>query len=290
MQGAAWGALAMLAQVTVDRLAAVLESWYDAASTGEGRGQLRSRIQGLVVPLLPLVSSDPDWLSGLEQRLARSADDEFLARLPALRGGFQSLTPTDRASLFSARLAVLEPGGTAVTGARPVDDPVSLACATAADRAGRAAIARLMPDFSLREPGSGDAHAAMIKISEPPGEIRLADRWRLVLGVQGCNSAKGQRAARSLDELYGASALAGRGQRDDLAGRGGTEAPSPSAREWINEVKGLFGTDVCEEVLGDAAAGGRAVVLEHLNPNTVRPSVNLLEQVLALRGRFPNGN
>ena len=127
----------------------------------------------------------------------------------------------------------------------------------------------------------------MIRISEPPGEISLADRWRLVLGVKGCHSAKARRAASTLDQLYGASARAGRGQRDDLTGRGGTEAASPSAREWINEVHGLFGADVCEEVLGDAAAGGRAAVLEHLNPDTVRPSVGLLEQVLALRGALP---
>jgi uncharacterized protein with von Willebrand factor type A (vWA) domain len=240
-----------------------------------------------MVPLLPLVSSDPDWLSGLEDRLASSADDEFLARLPALRGGFQILTPVDRARLLSDRLAVLEPNGPAATTSRPMDDPVALACATAADRAGRAAIARLLPDFSLRQPGKSDAQAALIRISEPPGEIILADRWRLVLGVQGCNSAKAKRAASTLDQLYGASTRPGREQRKDLAGRGGTEAPAPSAREWINEVHGLFGKDVCEEVLGEAATAGRAAVLEHLNPNTVRPSVNLLEQVLALRGALP---
>ena len=119
MQGAAWGALAMLAQVSMDRLGAILASWYDGASTGEGRGQLRSRLQGLLVPLLPLVSSDPEWLSGLESRLASSADDEFLVRLPALRGGFQTLTPADRARLLSDRLAVLEPGGPATTAHNP---------------------------------------------------------------------------------------------------------------------------------------------------------------------------
>jgi Family of unknown function (DUF5682)/VWA domain containing CoxE-like protein len=287
MQGAAWGALAMLAQVSMDRLGAILASWYDGASSGEGRGKLRSRLQGLLVPLLPLVWSDPEWLSGLESRLASSADDEYLVRLPALRGGFQQLTPADRARLLGDRLAALEPGGPKAAGAQPISDPVSFAGATAADRAGRAAIARLLPDYLLREPRRSDAHAAMIRISEPPGEISLADRWRLVLGMKGCGSAKAKRAASTLDQLYGASARAGRGQREDLAGRGGTEAASPSAREWINEVHGLFGADVCEEVLGDAAAGGRAAVLEHLNPNTVRPSVGLLEQVLALRGALP---
>jgi Mg-chelatase subunit ChlD len=286
MQGATWGALAMLAETTADRLGTVLAGWYDGASTGEGRGHLRSRLQGLLVPLLPLVAADPVWLNGLEGRLSASPDDEFLSRLPALRGGFQSLTLADRARLLNDRLAVLEPGGPA-TAARHIDDPERLARALAADRAGRAAVARLLPDFMLREPGKGEAHAALFRVSDPPGEITLAERWRLVLGVKGCQSPRARRAATTLDQLYGASCRAGRGQRDDLAGRGGTEPPAPSAREWVEEVNGLFGKDVCEEVLGEAAAGGRAAVLEHLNPDTVRPSVGLLEQVLALRGALP---
>jgi hypothetical protein len=287
MQGAAWGALAMLAQIPMDWLSAVLASWYDGGSTSEGRRQLRTRLQGLMVALLPLVCLEPDWLSGLEERLGSSADDEFLTRLPALRGGFQSLTPADRARLLSDRLALLEPHGPAASGVRPVDDPELFARVLGADRAGRAAIARLLPEFSLRELGTSDAHAPLLRLSAPPGEIALADRWRLVLGVQGCQAPKARRAASTLDQLYGASARAGRGHRDDLAGRGGSEVPAPSPREWVNEVDHLFGKDVCEEVLGEAAAAGRAAILEHLNPNTVRPSVNLLEQVLALRGALP---
>jgi hypothetical protein len=286
MQGAGWGALAMLEPIAPDLHAAVA-GWYDAASTTEGRGHLRSRLQGLMVPLLPLVSSDPDWLSGLEQRLSSSGDDEFLARLPALRGGFHLLTPADRARLLNDRLAVLQPGGPASIGARHIDDPESLARATAADRAGRAAVAALLPDLLLREPGKTDVHAKLIPVSEPPGEIPLADRWRLILGVKGCGSPRACRAARALDQLYGDSTRAGRGQRADLAGGGGTEAATPSAREWIDDVQELFDKDVCEEVLGAAVAGGRAAVLEHLDPNTARPSMELLQQVLALRGALP---
>jgi hypothetical protein len=287
MQGAAWGALAMLVAVDVKRLAVAVAGWYDGASTSEGRRRLRSRIGGLMVPLLPLVSSDPDWLRGLQQRLASSPDDEFLSRLPALRGGFHTLTPADRARLLSDRLAALEPHGPAATGTRRIDDPVMLASATAADRAGRAAIARLLPDFAIRETGRHGADAKPIRISEPPGEITLADRWRLVLGVKGCSTPKSRRVASTLDQLYGAGTRAGRGHRADLAGGGGTEEASPTAREWIKDVDGLFGEDVCEEVLGEAAANGRAAVLEHLNPDAVRPSVELLEQVLSLRGALP---
>ena len=156
MQGAAWGALAMLALDTLDELGAMLASWYDGASTTEGRGQLRSRLQGLLVPLLPLVSSDPDWLSGLETRFETTLEEEFLVRLPALRGGFQILAPADRARLLADRLAVLEPGGPAAV-AQAIHDPESFAAAVAADRAGRAAIARLLVEFVVREPGKRGA-------------------------------------------------------------------------------------------------------------------------------------
>ncbi len=287
MQGAAWGALAMLAQAAAPAAGAMLASWYDGALTAEGRAHLRLRLQGLMVPLLPLVSSDPDWLSGLESRFESSTDDEFLVRLPALRGGFQTLTPAERAFLLSDRLAVLEPGGPAANAVQPIRDPASFAAAKTADHAARGAIAQLLPDLLLREARTSNVHAEPFRINEPPGEITLADRWRLVLGVKGARGSKGRRAASTLDQLYGTSARAGRGQKNDLAGGGGSEAASPSAREWVNDVHDLFGADVYQEVLGDAAAGGRAAVLEYLNPDTVRPSVKLLEQVLALRGALP---
>ena len=73
----------MLAAITSDRLGAVLASWYDGASTAEGRKQLRARLQGLVVPLVPLISTDPQLFAGLEERLTASPDPEFLERLPS---------------------------------------------------------------------------------------------------------------------------------------------------------------------------------------------------------------
>ena len=110
MQGAAWGALAMLAAVDVERLGVTLGGWYDGASTSEGRNYLRSRVSGLMVPLLPLViASDPDWLTGLNSEWPLRRTMNSCRRLPALRGGFQSLTPADRARLLIDRLAALEP-------------------------------------------------------------------------------------------------------------------------------------------------------------------------------------
>ncbi len=288
MQGAAVGGQAMLGDVDQLQLSSALSGWFDAASNVEGRKHLKARLNGLMVPLLPLVASDPDWLSGLEQRLSKVLDEEFLARLPALRGGFDSLTPADRAWLLHARLELISPGGNAVAGKRRIDDPVLLAQGIAADRAGRAAIAALLPDFALRE--ATDANdIEPVLVSEPAGAICLADRWRLVLGVQGCQTQHSRQIASTLDQLYGASCRPGQGRQQDLLGGpgGGTGEASPSAREWNNDVEGLFGKDVCEEVMAEAAAGGRAAVLEHINPDSVNPSVELLEQVLSLRGALP---
>jgi Mg-chelatase subunit ChlD len=287
MQGAAWGALAMLEQASRDELAAAIASWFDAGSIAEGRKQLKLRLQGLMEPLLSLVIADPDWHAGLEQRLESAPDDDFMSRLPALRGGFQNLPPGDRAQLLRDRLAIIEPGGPARTMARPIDDPVAFAAAIAADRAGRSAIARLLPDFVLHTSHSPDAADSVIRVADPPGEIPLADRWRMILGVKGCSSPKAQRCAGSLDQLYGRSTGTGRGQKRDLAQGGGTEAPAPSAREWIADLEELFDKDVYEEVIGEAAANGRAAVLEHMNPESVRPSIGLLEQILSLRGALP---
>lgn len=116
------------------------------------------------------------------------------------------------------------------------------------------------------------------------------DRWRLVLGKEREKlSPPAGRAARALDELYGRGR--GEGSRGDLGGGGGgQEAPFPSTREWSEELEGLFGEAVREEVLGAAAERGRPAALLALDPETVRPSIELLETVLSLKGSLPEGS
>ena len=58
-------------------------------------------------------------------------------------------------------------------------------------------------------------------------------------------------------------------------------------REWSDELDSLFGTRVREEVLGRAAARGRSDVIEALDPESITPSIELLEQVLSLAGSLP---
>ncbi|MEU9002924.1 DUF5682 family protein [Streptomyces sp. NPDC048551] len=100
------------------------------------------------------------------------------------------------------------------------------------------------------------------------------ERWRLLLGRERDRLPAGaRRYARALDELYG-------------EGRG-DEPSFPTAREWSAELESLFGADVREEVLADAAGAGRTDVLAQLDPASVRPSVELLTSVLSLAGGMP---
>ncbi|RCS54070.1 VWA domain-containing protein [Bremerella cremea] len=289
MQGAAWGGLAITGEANTEQLSQALSSWYDAASHYDGRQHLRSRLQGLLVPLLPLIEAEASWLDGLQVRLEASDDSEFLTRLPALRAGFDSVSPNERARLLTERLEILEPDGPGNIRRMLLEDPLAMAAASSTDRVGREAISRLIPDFVMHEPGKHDAYARPVTVSEPPGQISLADRWRLVLGVQGTTGKKSQRVASTLDELYGGAVRPGRGYHDDLvpSNRGGTEKATPTAREWLHELSGLFGKDLCEEIAAEAATGNRPALLEHLDGDQVRPSVALLEQVLSLKGALP---
>lgn len=108
------------------------------------------------------------------------------------------------------------------------------------------------------------------------------DRWRLLLGRERERlDAAGRRAGLALDELYGA------GQGEGSASGLGGAPPGLSTREWAEELEALFGSRVMEQVLGRAAAGGRSAAVLEVDPGQVTPSVELLEQVLALKGSLP---
>lgn len=110
------------------------------------------------------------------------------------------------------------------------------------------------------------------------------DRWRLLLGRERERlEASGRRAALALDELYGAGR--GEGSASSLGGPAG--AAGLSTREWAEELEALFGARVMEQVLGRAAASGRGAAILEVEPDEVTPSVELLEQVLSLKGGLP---
>lgn len=111
--------------------------------------------------------------------------------------------------------------------------------------------------------------------------ISPEDRWRLILGAERdkVSAGVGARAGVALDELYGEGH--GEGANSRL---GGTGPPSLSAREWASELEELFGRRVRDEVLARAVAAGRTDALLELSPESVTPSVELLQQLLSLKG------
>ena len=279
MIGAAAGVVRML--LGLDEPAALgsrLASWVDTATTPDARRALRGRLTGALAVAEPLLHTGGEALTGLLERVESLADDEFLARLPALRGGFHVLSPAARGRLLEVVHERL--GGGYDVGA--VDDPDLLLARLLADRAGLDALSR----HRLPAPSTTDGHPPTVDAAARTvsGQLSAADRWRLVLGRESrCLAGAARRYATALDELYGTGQ--GEGCRDgDAAGRG---PAFPSVREWARELEELFGSGVREEVLASAAESGRADAALLLEPHSVRPSVELLQSVLSLAGGMP---
>jgi uncharacterized protein with von Willebrand factor type A (vWA) domain len=113
----------------------------------------------------------------------------------------------------------------------------------------------------------------------PPG-----DRWRLILGQERDRVQAGaRRVGIALDQLYGAGR--GEGARSRLDG--GRESGYASTREWVEDLEELFGDRVRDEILGRAAAAGHRGAILEADPSRVTPSIELLQQILSLKGALP---
>ncbi|MFD3918415.1 DUF5682 family protein [Streptomyces sp. NPDC058595] len=289
-------------------------SWIDRATGPDERRRLSGLLTGLLTAAGPLLQSAETALTPLLDRIDSLPDQGFLDRLPALRGGFDILTPADRGRLLRTVTERL--------GDRPdltlSAPPELVALWTAADAAGLAALTALkLPAVGLPErvaselpsDGSGPepgpvgvpngTHGTRGAAGRPPTgpvdsrRLAPADRWRLLLGRESEQLPdEARRYAYALDELYGTGR--GEGSADLASGPpgatgdgGGRERSFPTAREWAEELDALFAADVREEVLGRAAHAGRTEVIAELDPAHVRPSIELLSSVLSLAGGMP---
>ncbi|WP_318196404.1 vWA domain-containing protein [Streptomyces sp. MCL20-2] len=294
-------------------------SWVDGAVDSASRATLTARLSGVLTVAGPLLTVGSGALDPLLDRVVELDDAAFLARLPALRGGFDTLSPAARDRLLGT---VEERLGERVDDLH-ADDPAELARRTAADLAARELLTGLgLPVPSSphdgRVPTPSDHFAAAAPPAEanpataPPTEAALvpalpteptpaqarfrtlapADRWRLVLGRSSDRLPAGAaRLATALDELYGTGH--GEGSRGGLPGRdgsgagGGREPSFPGVREWSEELAALFGPGIREEVLAAAAVTGRQDVLAELDPAAATPSVELLRTILQYAGGLP---
>ncbi|GAA3513579.1 hypothetical protein FHR32_008307 [Streptosporangium album] len=299
MQGAALAARVLLGLDTPPTLGTRIAGWVDTATGPDGRRRLSHLLTGLLTAAGPLLQSAAAVLDPLLDRVDALTDRDFLDRLPALRGGFDTLAPAGRDRLLQA---VADRVGDRLDLALSAP-PAILALWAAADAAGLAALNALRLPVPGRRPVAPDVpdvpgpdHRSTpdADVGETgPRRLAPADRWRLLLGREaGRLPADARRYAYALDELYGAGR--GEGAADiergpgSRPGEGGGQGMSfPTAREWAQELDVLFGTEVREEVLGRAADNGRSDVLTVLDPDTVRPSVELLTSVLSLAGGLP---
>ncbi|MEV4965428.1 DUF5682 family protein [Streptomyces sp. NPDC053808] len=295
-------------------------SWVDGAVDSTSRATLTARLIGVLTVAGPLLTTGSGALDPLLHRVVELDDAAFLARLPALRGGFDTLSPAARDRLLDT---VEERLGERVD-SLDADDPAALAARTAADLSARELLTGLglpvpspahddrfasRPD-RLAAPPSPDSRASLTPTpstgpvaSAVPVPARVAagaartlapsDRWRLVLGRRPDRlPSSAARLATALDELYGEGR--GEGSRGGMPGpgegggrRGGREASFPGVREWSEELAALFGPGVREEVLAAAAATGRQDVLTEIDPAAATPSVELLRTVLRYAGGLP---
>jgi Mg-chelatase subunit ChlD len=271
MQAAAGAVLVILELADAEEFGTRIASWVDGPPA-----EMSERLGGALAVAAPLLESGAA-LTPLLRRIEELSDEDFLRRLPALRGGFAALSPAARDRLLRM---VRDRFG-------DVDDsltvsPETLGAWLAADLAGREAVAGL---------GLSTSESAVSPQStvESPSSKRAVDashRWRLVLGRQSdALPASMRRLATALDELYGT----GHGEGSYGVGGlgGGRGSVFPSVREWSEELESLFGAGVREEVLARAAEGGRLDVAMQLDPSAVRPSIELLHAVLALASGMP---
>lgn len=290
MRGAAGAVRVLLGHEDARVLGGRVASWVDTACDPESRSALTARLTGLLTAAGQLLEAAPPALEPLLARVSELGDQDFLDRLPALRGGFDTLSPAARDRLLAS---VEERLGIDRSSADTGDvDPAALATWTRADLAAREvlrATGLLPPPVRPAErPGPAADAGAPSGAAAEQHRLAPADRWRLLLGRRKDRLPREAAAlATTLDELYGSGR--GEGSRGDLTGgdRGGREAAYPGVREWSEELTALFGPGIREEVLAAAAAAGRRDVFAELDPDAVRPSVDLLRSVLRHAGGLP---
>ncbi|MFG2359165.1 DUF5682 family protein [Streptomyces sp. NPDC048521] len=140
MRGAAGAVRVLLGQEDARVFGDRVASWVDGATDPESRAALTARLGGLLTAAGPLLEAAAPALEPLLNRISELPDREFLDRLPALRGGFDSLSPAARDRLLGA---VEERLGTARVADTDGVDPVALAAWTGADLAAREALRSL---------------------------------------------------------------------------------------------------------------------------------------------------
>lgn len=101
MRGAAAAVRVLLGHTPATVLGARAASWVDTATDPGTRAELTARLTGLLTAAGSLLETAPEALAPLLDRVGELPDSPFLERLPALRGGFDTLSPAARDRLLT---------------------------------------------------------------------------------------------------------------------------------------------------------------------------------------------
>ncbi|MFE0450749.1 DUF5682 family protein [Streptomyces sp. NPDC058914] len=140
MRGAAGAVRVLLGQEEARVFGDRVASWVDGAVDPDSRAALTGRLSGLLTAAGPLLESAAPALEPLLDRVSELPDREFLDRLPALRGGFDTLSPAARDRLLASVEERLDTARVADTDGV---DPAALAVWTGADLSARDALRSL---------------------------------------------------------------------------------------------------------------------------------------------------
>ncbi|MEV5321161.1 DUF5682 family protein [Streptomyces sp. NPDC052687] len=154
MRGAAGAVRVLLGQEDARVFGDRVASWVDGATDPDSRAALTARLGGLLTAAGPLLEAAAPALEPLLARVSELPDRAFLDRLPALRGGFDTLSPAARDRLLAAVEQRLDTER--VTDTHGVD-PAALALWTQADFTARETLRSLglLPAVSAGQAGDG---------------------------------------------------------------------------------------------------------------------------------------
>jgi hypothetical protein len=102
MQGTASALRVVLGFASVTALGERLGSWVDVATDGAAQSALAMRLRGTLLAAAPILQAAPEISRAVVERIAALDSPSFLRRLPALRDGFEVLSPADRRRFLDA--------------------------------------------------------------------------------------------------------------------------------------------------------------------------------------------
>ncbi|MGI5185954.1 vWA domain-containing protein [Dactylosporangium sp. CA-152071] len=268
MSAAAGAVQVMLGLEEPPALGVRLASWVDAARADEGRRKLLGHLRGLLTAAEPLLQAGEEILGGLLDRVETLPDDDFLSRLPALRGGFQAVSPAGRDRL----LAVVERRLGDAGSARDIGDASAedLLVRLLADRAGAAALAAYGLTVPTAAPASEPAKSGSTEPAqdtEPPKSDTGRPEETGSLETGQLETAGGAETGQGTEPTDPGSVETGQAAEHSgrtlstvdrwrlLLGRR-SEALGPGAARYATALDELYGAGTGEGARADAA--GRA--------------------------------